>query len=203
MKVQPGIKLSAAALFASFVAFAPARAAATQQTPTQDTPTHDTPIVVQTPDMPVDIQAPTQNSPVGQTDTPVVQTPSNDAHEAQEEIQRAAEHAAHEAEEEQQRATRAEMKSLEDQAAMDVTVVGCVIREREYRKIHHSGKGGAFGMGIGGGNEYILVGATRITDDSPVRTAPNCDPTVGGDAYELTGKGENSLLSRSAICISD
>jgi len=194
MKVQPGIKLSAAALFASFVAFAPARAAATQQTPTQDTPTHDTPIVVQTPDMPVDIQAPTQNSPVGQTDTPVVQTPSNDAHEAQEEIQRAAEHAAHEAEEEQQRATRAEMKSLEEQAAMDVTVVGCVIREREYRKIHHSGKGGAFGMGIGGGNEYILVGATRITDNSPVRIAPNCDPTVGGDAYELTGKGENSLL---------
>jgi hypothetical protein len=197
MKVQPGFKLSAAALFASFVVLAPARAA-TQQTPTQDTPAQDTPIVVQTPDTPIDIQAPTQNSPIGQTDTPVVQTPSNDAHEAQEKIQRAAEHAAHEAEEAQERAAKAaheaEERALEDQADMDVTVVGCVIREREYRKIHHSGKGGAFGMGIGGGNEYILVGATRITDNWPLRVGPNCDPTVGGDAYELTGKGESSLL---------
>ena len=195
---------------------------------------------------------PDQDSPVGQTDTPVVQTPSHDAHEAEEELQRAAAHAAHEAEEEQeraakaaheaqeeqeraaahaaheaeeeqqraaksvheaeeerqraiakalheaeeqqQRAARTEVKSAEDQAAMDVTVVGCVIREREYRKVHHDGKGGALGMGIGGGNEYILVGATRITDNSPVRIGPNCDPTVGGDAYELTGKGESSML---------
>ena len=256
MKVQHGIKISAAALFASFVVFAPARAAI-QQTPTQDTPRQDTP---------------RQDTP--HQDTPVVVIPSTDAHEeeeelqraaaqaaheaaeeqeraakaaheAEEELQRAAEHAAHEAaedqeraaeaaakaaheaqealeraakdaansvheaeeerqraiakalheaEEQQQRAAKTEVKSLEDQAAMDVTVVGCVIREREYRKVHHDGKGGAFGMGIGGGNEYILVGATRITDNSPVRIGPNCDPSVGGDAYELTGKGESSML---------
>ena len=116
-------------------------------------------------------------------------------HEAEEERQRAIAKAAHEAEEDLQRAARAEEKSFEHQAAMDITVIGCVIREREYRKVHHSGKGGAFGFGIGGGNEYILVGAIRLPSRLPLPAAGQpCDPTIGGDAYELTGKGESSLL---------
>ena len=81
MKFQPGIKLSAAALFASFVVFAPARAAI-QQTPSQDTPTQ--------------VQ-----------DTTIVVIPSTDVHEAEEQLQRDAAQAAHEAAEEQERAAKA------------------------------------------------------------------------------------------------
>ena len=281
MNVQTGIKISAAALFASLVVFAPARATM-QQTPTRDTPTQDTPTQVQ--------------------DTTIVVIPSTDgheaeeelqraaaqaaheaaeeqeraakaaheaeeeaqraaahaahetaeeqeraakaAHEAEEEAQRAAAHAAHEAAEEQERAAEAAAKAaheaqeeleraakdaansiheaeeerqraiakaaheaeealqqaaktsdeaLEHQPAREVTVVGCVIREREYRKVHRDGKGGAFGMGIGGGNEYILVGSTSA-NNAMVRPGQPCDPTVGGQAYELTGKGESSML---------
>ena len=48
-------------------------------------------------------------------------------------------------------------------------------------------------MGIGGGNEYILVGATSA-NNAMVQAGQPCDPTVGGKAYELTGKGESSKL---------
>ena len=49
------------------------------------------------------------------------------------------------------------------QQETQVTVVGCVIRETEYRKANESGKGGALNTGVGSGNEFVLVNASRIT----------------------------------------
>jgi chemotaxis protein histidine kinase CheA len=247
MKFQPGIKLSAAALLASFVVFAPARAAI-QQTPTQDTPTQvqDTTIVVipSTDVHEAEEQLQRDAAQAAHEAAEEQERAAKAAHEAEEQLQRDAAHAAHEATEEQERAAEAAAKAaheaqeqleraakdaanavheaeeerqraiakaaheseeqlqraeqiaekdLKHQAASEVTVVGCVIREREYRKVHRDGKGGAFGMGIGGGNEYILVGATTA-NNAMVQAGQPCDPTVGGKAYELTGKGESSKL---------
>jgi len=247
MKFQPGIKLSAAALFASFVVFAPARAAI-QQTPTQDTPTQvqDTTIVVipSTDVHEAEEQLQRDAAQAAHEAAEEQERAAKAAHEAEEQLQRDAAHAAHEATEEQERAAEAAAKAaheaqeqleraakdaanaaheaeeerqraiakaaheseeqlqraeqiaekdLKHQPASEVTVVGCVIREREYRKVHRDGKGGAFGLGIGGGNEYILVGATSA-NNAMVQGGQPCDPTVGGKAYELTGKGESSKL---------
>jgi hypothetical protein len=115
------------------------------------------------------------------------------AHEAQEEQQRAAAKAAHEAEEQQQRLAQAASEALEHQPAMEITVVGCVVKEKNWRKEHHSGKGGFDGSGIGLGNEYILVHASRITNDSPEPAVKNCADNAGGDTYELTGGGEGKV----------
>jgi hypothetical protein len=91
------------------------------------------------------------------------------------------------------RAAKATSEVGEHQPAMLVTVVGCVVREKRWRKEHQSGKGGPLATGVGIGNEYILVHASRITNDSPVPTVRNCADGAGGDTYELTGGGEGKV----------
>ena len=73
-----------------------------------------------------------------------------------------------------------------------VTLVGCVIRETEYRKANESGKGGALGTGVGSGNEFVLVNASRITAGLPPSNR-ECSTASGGEAYELTGNREKEL----------
>jgi hypothetical protein len=76
------------------------------------------------------------------------------------------------------------------QAATPVTLVGCIQREADYRKTHDLGRGGTAGTGIGRGNEYVLINASRNT------TAPaNLDCSFEGtpEAYELTGGREPDL----------
>jgi hypothetical protein len=64
-----------------------------------------------------------------------------------------------------------------------ITVVGCVQREADYRKMNDAGRGGVLATGIGRGNEYVLV-------DS----AGDCGTLApGAAAYELTGSGEKEL----------
>jgi hypothetical protein len=121
------------------------------------------------------------------------QRAANAAHEAEEEQQRAAAKAAHEAEEQRLRAAKAASEVGEHQPAMEVTVVGCVVREKNWRKEHESGKGGPLATGIGIGNEYILVHASRITNDSPEPAVRNCADGAGGETYELTGGGEGKV----------
>jgi hypothetical protein len=69
-----------------------------------------------------------------------------------------------------------------------VTIVGCVVREADYRKAADAGKGGVAGTGVGAGNEYVLTNASMSTgaSGSPVGTAGTA-PTA---AYELTGSNE-------------
>jgi hypothetical protein len=68
-----------------------------------------------------------------------------------------------------------------------VTVVGCVVREADYRRATDAGKGGVAGTGVGAGNEFILANASMAgASGSAVGTAG----TGAGAAYELTGSNE-------------
>ena len=69
-----------------------------------------------------------------------------------------------------------------------VTVVGCLVRESDFRKATDAGKGGVAGTGVGAGNEYVLTNASAATGapGSPVATAG----TGPSAAYELTGSSE-------------
>jgi len=71
-----------------------------------------------------------------------------------------------------------------------VTLVGCVQREADYRKTHDLGKGGTAGTGLGRGDEYVLINASRSATASP-----NIDCSFQGstEAYELTGRHEHDL----------
>jgi hypothetical protein len=70
-----------------------------------------------------------------------------------------------------------------------ISVMGCVQRETEYRRLNNSGKGGFLGFGGGLGNEYVLVNASRNADGA----FGDCSTTGGGEAYELTGPAEEDL----------
>jgi hypothetical protein len=76
------------------------------------------------------------------------------------------------------------------QPETQVTLVGCVQREADFRKTYDLGKGGTAGTGIGRGNEYVLINASRGTT-----AAPNVDCSFQGqpEAYELTGRRERDL----------
>ena len=68
-----------------------------------------------------------------------------------------------------------------------ISLIGCIQREADYRRQHHSGKGGFLGFGGGLGNEYVLV------NTSPRRGSRDCATASGGEAYELTGSEEGDL----------
>src|SRR5690349_18670774 len=70
-----------------------------------------------------------------------------------------------------QPATPAGQSSAEAQAASQdrasrqpeapITLVGCVMREADYRKAADAGKGGPVGTGLGRGDEFVLVNAKK------------------------------------------
>jgi hypothetical protein len=83
-----------------------------------------------------------------------------------------------------------------------ITLVGCLQREADYRKANQSGRGGAVATGVGLGNEFVLVNATTGTGTSSTAETPaatsgaeaDCATATGtGQAYELTGKREGEL----------
>jgi hypothetical protein len=76
-----------------------------------------------------------------------------------------------------------------------ITIVGCVQRESDYRRMHDSGKGGPLGLGAGRGDEYVLVNAFEITPGQaiPAGTDMSCGDMATGEAYELEGGREKDL----------
>ena len=79
------------------------------------------------------------------------------------------------------------------QPATQVRLVGCVQREIDYRRAHHSGKGGPIATGAGLGDEYILVNASQLAPGAYAPAPINCSSdTTTGEAYELTGGHEKS-----------
>jgi hypothetical protein len=87
-----------------------------------------------------------------------------------------------------------------------MTVVGCLIREADYRKAHGVGKGALGGVGLG--DEFVLVDATTVASPSSTGSASvtnpalpsSASPTSGtcaeagtGQAYRMTGKLEDKL----------
>lgn len=80
------------------------------------------------------------------------------------------------------------------QSQMPVTLVGCVMRETDYRKANDSGKGGPLGTGLGRGDEFVLVNATKVASGAtPPSSAGECGASTAGEAYELGGPQEKNL----------
>jgi len=71
-----------------------------------------------------------------------------------------------------------------------VTLVGCVQTEDDYRKANNLGKGGAVGTGVGSGNELVLISAS-LSSDPPAATGTS--GTAEGSAFELSGDKEGDL----------
>jgi hypothetical protein len=79
-----------------------------------------------------------------------------------------------------------------------VTVMGCIQREEDYRRARDAGRGGVAGTGVGVGNEFVLVNATMSPATGPsgtVGTTPGTatgtgGATAGDNAFELTGPNE-------------
>jgi hypothetical protein len=82
---------------------------------------------------------------------------------------------------------------MRESPAQPVTLIGCVQKESDYRKAHNIKKGGGLNMGIGDGDEYMLINATRVSGGVPsVTTVGDC--TAGsGEAFELTGPKEEQF----------
>ena len=76
-----------------------------------------------------------------------------------------------------------------------VTLVGCVQREDDYRKAHNLGKGGTTGTGVGSSDEFVLVGATIAGAAAPATsgTTGTSGATAEGTAFELSGEKESEL----------
>ena len=86
-------------------------------------------------------------------------------------------------------------------AGDQVTLIGCIQKESDYRDKMDAGRGGVAGTGIGTGNEFVLInasmagaaaaagkpGAADAAGSTPTGTAGT---TASGAAYELTGSGE-------------
>src|SRR5436190_7288183 len=85
----------------------------------------------------------------------------------------------------------AETKVASTEATM--TLVGCLIRETDYRRAHNLGKGALAGVGLG--DEFVLVDATESSSASAARptSASTCAETGSGKAYRMTGKMEEQL----------
>jgi hypothetical protein len=74
----------------------------------------------------------------------------------------------------------------------EVTIVGCVQREADYRREKNLGGGGAAGTGAGVGNEFVIVNASMSTKgaaETATGTAGSA-PMAGSAAFELTGSNE-------------
>jgi len=80
--------------------------------------------------------------------------------------------------------------------AQQVTIVGCVQKEADYRRAKNLGKGGAAGTGAGAGNEFVLISASTspagATQPAPTGTA---GAPAGSDEFEVTGANEGQLES--------
>ena len=75
-----------------------------------------------------------------------------------------------------------------------VTLIGCVQKEKEYRQQHNIKDGGGLNTGIGEGNEYVLINAIRVSPGSaPVASAGDCSSASSGEAFEMTGSNEGKL----------
>src|SRR5689334_25321666 len=75
--------------------------------------------------------------------------------------------------------------------AAEVTVIGCVQLESDYRKAHNEAKGGVLNSGVGVANEFVLVDAMPAPKSgakTPVGTSGK-----GAITYALTGPLEKDL----------
>jgi hypothetical protein len=82
-------------------------------------------------------------------------------------------------------------------ASAPMTLVGCLIKEADYRQAHGLGKGGIGGMRTG--SDFVLVDAKTVaageTASAPAGVAAggSCTEQGTGQAYRMAGKTEGAL----------
>lgn len=81
--------------------------------------------------------------------------------------------------------------------ARPITLVGCIMRESDYRAMYGPGQSGPRGPGLGLRNEYMIVDAHEVSagGSGVVETTGTCTPAPGGfpASYELTGPREREV----------
>jgi hypothetical protein len=70
------------------------------------------------------------------------------------------------------------------------TLVGCIMKESDYREQQTGHNGGWLNTGAGVGNEYILVNAVPGPINEQTAAEANCENISGGRTYELKGPAE-------------
>ena len=73
------------------------------------------------------------------------------------------------------------------QPEQQVTLLGCVQREADYRQAQDKGRGGVAGTGVGVKDEFILASASMAIQGL------KSDATAADTAYELTGANEEKV----------
>jgi hypothetical protein len=73
----------------------------------------------------------------------------------------------------------------------DMTLVGCLIKESDYRAAHGFGKGGI--AGVRTGSDFVLVDASVSVEGARATASGSCSEKGTGDAYRLAGKAEGKL----------
>ena len=85
------------------------------------------------------------------------------------------------------------------QPATQVTLVGCVEFEQDYRKRMAAGRGGVLGSGVGATDEFVLTNvrpaqaAVGTTGGARGARGTAASPGPGGGVYTLTGPQEQNL----------
>jgi hypothetical protein len=74
----------------------------------------------------------------------------------------------------------------------EVTLIGCVELERDYRARKESGRGGLLGSGVGVGNEFVLTMAKPLPAGG--RRGQAAGASGAGTDYQLDGKLEKDFL---------
>jgi hypothetical protein len=83
--------------------------------------------------------------------------------------------------------------NADSQSGTPITLVGCIQREADYRRATDAGRGGPAATGLALGNEFVLVNASSAGTGSATGAGADCSSATGGEAYELTGRGERDL----------
>jgi hypothetical protein len=76
----------------------------------------------------------------------------------------------------------------------EVTLIGCVEFEQDYRKRMAAGRGGVLGTGAGANDEFVLTNVRpAATEGTTGRAGRAPNPGAGGGVYSLTGTQEKNL----------
>jgi hypothetical protein len=88
----------------------------------------------------------------------------------------------------------AQQSTTQAKPESSVTLVGCVMRESEYRQATDAGKGGPANTGFGRSEEFVLIHAKKATGAGSAAAPATCSAAAGtGEAYELVGSREKDL----------
>lgn len=68
------------------------------------------------------------------------------------------------------------------QTEQQITLVGCIQREADFRQANQGGRGGALGTGIGAGNEFVLINASSGSQTAMSGSAGAPTGTMTGSA---------------------